>query len=58
MSGCQFCMRDAIRLREALKFIVDGYANQDVNHVDFRVKVYQVATEALATLTLQEGGKP
>jgi hypothetical protein len=35
-------------LVKALEFIRDGYANQDVNHVDYRVKVYQVALEALA----------
>lgn len=35
------------RLRVALEFIVEGYANQDVNHVDYRVKVYQVALAAL-----------
>lgn len=34
----------------ALQFIADGYDNQDVNHVDYRVRVYQVATEALETL--------
>lgn len=37
-------------LRTALEFIRDGYANQDVNHVDYRVKVYQVALEALASV--------
>lgn len=37
--------------RKALEFITDGYDNQDVNHVDYRVKVYQVATETLAALT-------
>lgn len=36
-------------LRAALRFIADGYENQDVNHVDFRVKAFHVATEALAT---------
>lgn len=33
---------------EALQFIADGYDNQDVNHVDYRVKVYQVATDFLS----------
>jgi hypothetical protein len=37
-------------LEEALQFIADGYDNQDVNHVDFRVKAYQVATETLEAL--------
>lgn len=35
-------------LLKALEFIRDGYANQNVNHVDYRVKVYQVALDALA----------
>lgn len=35
-------------LVKALEFIRDGYDNQDVNHVDYRVKVYQVAADALA----------
>jgi hypothetical protein len=34
-------------LEEALRFIADGYDNQDVNHVDYRVKVYQVALDVL-----------
>jgi hypothetical protein len=34
-------------LVKALQFIADGYDNQDVNHVDFRVKAYQVAIEVL-----------
>lgn len=38
-------------LVKALEFIRDGYANQDVNHVDYRVKVYQVALETLAKAT-------
>ena len=33
--------------REALEFIADGYENHNINHVDYRVRVYQVATEAL-----------
>lgn len=37
------------RLRKALQFIADGYDNQDVNHVDYRVKVYQVALDALTS---------
>jgi hypothetical protein len=37
----------ASRLIEALEFIRDGYGNQDVNHVDYRVKVYEVALDAL-----------
>lgn len=40
--------RDKLRLIEALEFICDGYDNHDVNHVDYRVKVYQVALDALA----------
>ncbi len=31
----------------ALEFIADGYDNPDVNHVDFRVKAYQAALDAL-----------
>lgn len=34
-------------LVKALEFIRDGYDNQDVNHVDFRVKAYQAALAAL-----------
>lgn len=34
-------------LVRALEFIRDGYANQDVSHVDFRVKSYEVALDAL-----------
>jgi hypothetical protein len=34
-------------LEAALQFIADGYDNHDVNHVDYRVKVYQVSLEAL-----------
>ena len=34
-------------LTAALQFIADGYDNHDVNHVDYRVKVYQVALDAL-----------
>ena len=49
----------AKRLREALEFIADGYANQDVSHVDFRVKAYQVALDALdSALPLQNGKTP
>ena len=36
-------------LVKALEFIRDGYDNQDVNHVDFRVKAYQVALDALTS---------
>ena len=36
--------------RKALQFIADGYENHDINHVDYRVKVYQVATDALKDL--------
>jgi hypothetical protein len=41
-------------LVEALEFIRDGFDNQDVNHVDYRVKVYQVALDALSRV----GGSP
>jgi len=34
-------------LQAALQFIIDGYDNQDINHVDYRVRVYQVARAAL-----------
>jgi hypothetical protein len=37
-------------MRDALQFIVDGYDNHDVNHVDYRVKVYQVALDALEAI--------
>lgn len=40
----------------ALQFIADGYDNHDVNHVDYRVKAYQVATETIATLTSRDHG--
>lgn len=39
--------RENEAMRTALQFIVDGYANQDVGHVEYRVKVYQVALAAL-----------
>ena len=35
------------QLRAALQFIADGYDNHDINHVDYRVKVYQAALGAL-----------
>lgn len=35
-------------LREALEFIRDGYANQDVDHITFRVKSYEAALDALS----------
>ena len=35
----------------ALEFVRDGYGDQDVNHVDYRVRVYEVALDALAQLT-------
>lgn len=38
------------RLRQALEFVRDGYDRIDVNHVDYRVKVYGVALDALAGL--------
>ena len=34
-------------LEAALQFITDGYDNQDIDHVDYRVRVYQVARAAL-----------
>lgn len=37
--------------RKALQFIADGYENHDINHVDYRVKVYQAATEVLEELS-------
>lgn len=36
--------------KKALQFIADGYENHDINHVDYRVTVYQVATDALKDL--------
>jgi hypothetical protein len=44
-------VKDHDVLVSALEFIKDGYANQNVNHVDYRVKVYQVALEALAQVS-------
>lgn len=35
-------------LEGALQFIADGYENHNVSHVDYRVKVYQVALDALS----------
>ena len=47
--------KENVRLRaerdvlvKALEFIRDGYENHNVNHVDYRVKVYQVALDVLA----------
>jgi len=48
--------RDLERARKALEFIAEGYDNHDVNHVDYRVKVFQVATEALAEIA--QKGEP
>jgi hypothetical protein len=45
-------------LVDALEFIRDGYANQDVNHVDYRVKVYEVALDALSRVGLQREPQP
>jgi hypothetical protein len=47
---CLNASRHHEALVAALQFIADGYENHDVNHVDYRVKVYQVATEALEAL--------
>jgi hypothetical protein len=45
-------------LVQALEFIRDGYDNYDVNHVDYRVKVYQVALDALGAVgTSRDCGK-
>jgi hypothetical protein len=46
-------LRERDYLVKALQFIADGYDNYDVNHVDYRVKVYQVALDALGRV----GGK-
>ena len=35
----------------ALEFVRDGYGDQDVSHVDYRVRVYEVALDALDQLT-------
>lgn len=48
-------VKDHDTLVAALEFIKDGYANQDVNHVDYRVKVYQVALDALASSIASPG---
>lgn len=50
---CICCRADKMNLLvKALEFIRDGYDNHDVNHVDFRVKAFQVATDALASHTI------
>jgi hypothetical protein len=46
-------LRERDYLMKALQFIADGYDNHDVNHVDYRVRVYQVALDALGRV----GGK-
>ncbi len=45
-------------LEAALRFIADGYDNHDVNHVDYRVKVYQVALDALSDPALPQSSTP
>lgn len=40
--------------RRALEQIRDGYENQDVSHVSYRVGVHQIATAALATSSLSD----
>lgn len=46
----EYVRADAVEgLVEALEFICDGYANQDVNHVDYRVKSYQAALAAISS---------
>lgn len=53
----EYVRADAVEgLVEALEFICDGYANQDVNHVDYRVKSYQAALAALSRFRSVEGG--
>lgn len=47
----------AQNLLKALEFICDGYANQDVNHVDYRVKTYEVALEAVESAAAK-GSQP
>ncbi len=44
-------------LVKALEFIRDGYDNHDVNHVDYRVKVYQVALDALDAVSTSSEAK-
>lgn len=44
-------MRKLDAAKKALEFIADGYDNHNVNHVDYRVKVYQVALDALEDIT-------
>ena len=54
----EYVRADAVEgLVEALEFICDGYANQDVNHVDYRVKSYQAALAALSRFRSVEGGE-
>lgn len=37
------------RLRAALQFAIDGWDNQDINHTTYRVEVFKVASDALAS---------
>jgi hypothetical protein len=46
---CVMQIEEIERLRAALEFVRDGYDNQDVNHRDYRVRVFEVATDALSS---------
>jgi L-fucose isomerase-like protein len=50
--------KENVRLRaerdvlvKALEFIRDGYANQDVSHIAFRVQAYRAALDAVADVS-------
>ena len=54
-------LRDAANeiehLRGFAQFIVDGYANQNLGHVDFRVGAYVAAQKALEHPSVSETGQ-
>jgi hypothetical protein len=45
------------RAREALQFVIDGYPRLDVNHQDYRVKVYAVALDAMSAFSSTESNR-
>jgi hypothetical protein len=50
--------RDRAAAAEAvLEFIAIGYANQDINHEDFRVSVYKAALETLEASAVPNGDR-
>jgi hypothetical protein len=57
--ACDPWIKRAAAAEAVLEFIVAGYANQDINHEDFRVHVYKAALETLEALALpQANGQP